>query len=63
MEPVDFEWLEVRAVPSREWTSGEWRFTAGLTPADRGSVDRAHLLATATCVVTEARAAGAPGPA
>ena len=61
MEPIDFEWLEVRAVASREWTAGVWRFSAALTPADRGSLDRPHLLATATCVVTEAKAAGFPG--
>jgi radical SAM protein with 4Fe4S-binding SPASM domain len=63
MEPIDFEWLEVRAVPSREWTAGKWHFTAALTPADRGSVDRPHVLAMESCFVTEARAGGSPAPA
>ena len=63
MEPLDFEWLEVRAVPSREWPAGEWRITAALTLSGRGSVDPSNLLATATCVVTEASDRAAPGPA
>ncbi|MBI5441746.1 MAG: SPASM domain-containing protein [Deltaproteobacteria bacterium] len=48
MEPLDFEWLELRGTPPRDWPLGEWRVTAVLTPTGRGVDDEPSRHAQAT---------------
>jgi radical SAM protein with 4Fe4S-binding SPASM domain len=53
MEPMDFEWLELRLPSLRNLPLGEWRMTATLTPAGRSPDDDAARLALATCTFSE----------
>lgn len=53
LEPLDFEWLELRGTPPRDWTPGDWRVTAVLTPAGRSVDDEPARLAVATSSFSE----------
>jgi hypothetical protein len=62
-EPLDFEWLDVRGLPPRDWSAGEWSVTAALAPAGGGLPEGPGVLAEATCRVgAEADAASALAP-
>ena len=54
MQPMDFEWLELRLPSLRNLPRGEWRMTATLTPSGRNPQPETARLAVAPCTFSAA---------